>query len=221
MTTTATLVPLRRFEYRNQAKNSYKFWEVEATIVNPTVVGQRAHIIVRTHWGRIGGGSGQSKEYIYNWDKDAYDFIDSKIKEKLTKGYYETTRVSAPVRRPVIHAPQTTGTSKAVVADEVLDGLRALKDNPPAAFASWWNDLKPYWVSGGFADPEAIPMDLLTTILKEIKIELTAREEESESEIDESESEIDESESEIDESESEIDKPLQSLLDQIRASVRG
>lgn len=204
MTTTATLVPRRRFEYRNRAKNSYKFWEVEATIVNPTGVGQRMHVIVRTHWGRIGGGSGQSKEYIYNSDKDAHDFIDSKIKEKLTKGYHE---VSAPVRRPVIHAPQTTGTSKAVVADEVLDGLRALKDNPPAAFASWWNDLKPYWVSGGFADPEAIPMDLLTTILKEIKIELTAREEESESEIDESESEIDE--------------PLQSLLDQIRASVRG
>ena len=208
MTTSATLVPRRRFEYQNRAKNSHKFWEVEATIVNPTGVGQRMHIIVRTHWGRIGGsGNGQSKEYIYNSDTEAHNFIDSKITEKLTKGYHETTKVAAPVR-PVSAPKQTTGTSKAVVADEVLDGLRALKDNPPAAFASWWAELKPYWVSGGFADPDAIPMDLLTTILSESNVELLAREE-SESEVEEEAEAQDE------------DEPLQSLLDQIRASVRG
>ena len=72
---------MRHFEYKDEASNSNKFWEI--------VIKEK---IVVVKFGRIGNKAQEkvfNEENGINTEAEAKKFYEKKIKEKVSKGYKE------------------------------------------------------------------------------------------------------------------------------------
>ena len=73
----------KRYEYKNPAINSYKFWEISWKVKKVTIT-----------YGRIGIDNPATKEVKINGKpfkskEEAKAYVEEKIREKTNKGYIE------------------------------------------------------------------------------------------------------------------------------------
>ncbi len=68
-----------RLEYKNQAENAFKFWEIK-------IEGKKKVI---TTYGRIGILNPAATENKFSSEETARKYAEKKIREKMNKGYLE------------------------------------------------------------------------------------------------------------------------------------
>ncbi len=68
-----------RLEYKNEAENAFKFWEIRIEAKKKVI----------TKYGRIGIENPAEKENKFNSEEDARKYAEKKIREKMNKGYVE------------------------------------------------------------------------------------------------------------------------------------
>ena len=68
-----------RLEYKNEAENAFKFWEIR--------IEAKKKVIIK--YGRIGIENPAAKENKFNSEEDARKYAEKKIREKMNKGYVE------------------------------------------------------------------------------------------------------------------------------------
>ena len=68
-----------RLEYKNQAKNAFKFWEIKIEAKKKVI----------TKYGRIGIKNPAKTENEFSSGETAKKYAEKKIREKMNKGYVE------------------------------------------------------------------------------------------------------------------------------------